>query len=81
VPDDSTEESAISFGLFRLLPKARLLEKDGVPVHSGARAFDILTLLAGRHAPLPIQSDCRLSNELQCIDFRCLVLMPNAGPK
>jgi DNA-binding winged helix-turn-helix (wHTH) protein len=48
VPDDSTEESAISFGLFRLLPKARLLEKDGVPVHSGARAFDILTLLAGR---------------------------------
>src|ERR1700756_586266 len=45
VPRDRTEETAISFGPFRLLPKARLLEKDGAPVHVGGRALDILILL------------------------------------
>jgi predicted ATPase/DNA-binding winged helix-turn-helix (wHTH) protein len=48
VPIDQPQDSAISFGPFRLLPKARLLEKDGVPVHIGGRAFDILIVLAQR---------------------------------
>jgi predicted ATPase/DNA-binding winged helix-turn-helix (wHTH) protein len=48
VARDRTEETAISFGPFRLLPKARLLEKDGAPVHVGGRALDILILLAQR---------------------------------
>ena len=48
VPRDRTEETAISFGPFRLLPKARLLEKDGAPVHIGGRALDILIFLAER---------------------------------
>jgi DNA-binding response OmpR family regulator len=48
VPRDRTEETAISFGPFRLLPKARLLEKDGAPVHVGGRALDVLILLAQR---------------------------------
>ena len=48
MPDDYAEVSAISFGPYRLLPRARLLEKDGVPVHIGGRALDVLILLAGR---------------------------------
>jgi len=43
-----TDDSATSFGPFRLLPKARLLEKNGLPVHIGGRALDILILLAER---------------------------------
>lgn len=42
------EESVISFGPFRLFPNARLLEKDGVPVHIGGRALDILIFLTQR---------------------------------
>jgi predicted ATPase/DNA-binding winged helix-turn-helix (wHTH) protein len=48
VPRDSTEDTAIAFGPFRLLPKARLLEKDGAPLHIGGRALDILIYLASR---------------------------------
>jgi hypothetical protein len=36
VPSNCTENSATSFGPFRLFPKARLLEKNGAPVHIGA---------------------------------------------
>ncbi len=39
---------AISFGPFRLFPKARLLDKDGVPLHIGGRALDILLVLSER---------------------------------
>src|SRR5690348_17168359 len=45
---EQTEDTAISFGPFRLLPKARLLERDGAPVHIGGRALDILIALAER---------------------------------
>ncbi|MGY3621079.1 ATP-binding protein [Bradyrhizobium sp. USDA 10063] len=45
---DNTDESALAFGPFRLLPKARLLEKDGAAVHIGGRALDILIFLAER---------------------------------
>ncbi len=48
MPRDGTEDAAISFGPFRLLPAARLLEKDGVPIHIGGRALDILIFLAER---------------------------------
>lgn len=43
-----SEDSAISFGPFRLFPKSRLLEKEGSPLHVGGRALDILIFLAGR---------------------------------
>jgi len=49
VARDHNEGSAISFGPFRLLPKERLLERNGIPVHIGGRALDILILLAERH--------------------------------
>jgi len=39
------DEEAVSFGPFRLVPARRLLEKDGVPVPLGDRAFDILLVL------------------------------------
>jgi predicted ATPase/DNA-binding winged helix-turn-helix (wHTH) protein len=48
VPDTNDQDSAISFGAFRLFPKSRLLEKDGAPLHLGGRALDILIFLAER---------------------------------
>jgi len=48
VPDTNDQDSAISFGAFRLFPRSRLLEKDGVPQHLGGRALDILIFLAER---------------------------------
>jgi hypothetical protein len=46
--NNNEQDSAISFGPFRLSPKARLLEKDGAPLHIGGRALDILIFLAER---------------------------------
>ncbi|WP_315802216.1 ATP-binding protein [Bradyrhizobium sp. SZCCHNS3002] len=48
MPDNDTQDSAISFGPFRLFPKSRLLEKDGAPLHIGGRALDILIALTQR---------------------------------
>jgi DNA-binding winged helix-turn-helix (wHTH) protein len=39
---------SIAFGDFRILPGERLLLKNGSPVHVGARAFDVLVILAER---------------------------------
>ena len=39
---------AFSFGPFRLIPHARLLERAGSPVPLSSRAFDLLCLLAAR---------------------------------
>jgi DNA-binding winged helix-turn-helix (wHTH) protein len=38
----------ISFGPFRLIPTARILEQSGAPVHLSARALDILIVLVER---------------------------------
>ncbi|QPF95288.1 winged helix-turn-helix domain-containing protein [Bradyrhizobium commune] len=48
MPDDNNQDSAISFGPFRLFPKSRLLERDGAQLHVGGRALDILIFLAER---------------------------------
>ncbi|WP_143198686.1 transcriptional regulator, partial [Bradyrhizobium sp. AS23.2] len=48
MPDANDQDSAISFGPFRLFAKSRLLEKDGAPLHLGGRALDILIFLAER---------------------------------
>jgi predicted ATPase/DNA-binding winged helix-turn-helix (wHTH) protein len=48
VPHENIEDSAISFGPFRLDPAARLLEKHGAPIQIGGRALDILIFLARR---------------------------------
>lgn len=48
MPDTNDQDSAIAFGAFRLFPRSRLLEKDGVPQHLGGRALDILIFLAER---------------------------------
>ena len=48
MPDTNDQDSAISFGPFRLFTKSRLLEKDGAPIHLGGRALDILIFLAER---------------------------------
>src|SRR5579863_7778203 len=39
---------AFSFGPFRVIPYARLLELGGSPVRLGSRAFDLLCLLISR---------------------------------
>jgi DNA-binding winged helix-turn-helix (wHTH) protein len=38
----------LSFGPFRVIPHARLLERDGSPVRLSSRAFDLLCLLVSR---------------------------------
>jgi len=43
--DIFTSKDVFSFGPFRLMPSARRLERDGVPVQLGGRAFDILLIL------------------------------------
>ena len=35
----------ISFGVYRLVPAMRMIEKDGVPIELGSRALDILIVL------------------------------------
>jgi predicted ATPase/DNA-binding winged helix-turn-helix (wHTH) protein len=51
------EKSAVSFGPFLLLPAERLLEKDGVPVHLGGRALDILIFLVERAGEVVSKKD------------------------
>jgi predicted ATPase/DNA-binding winged helix-turn-helix (wHTH) protein len=51
------EKGAVSFGPFRLLPAERLLEKDGVPVHVGGRALDILIFLVERAGEVVSKKD------------------------
>lgn len=48
MPPDNPAQPAVSFGPFRLVPTARLLERDGAAVHIGGRALDILIVLAER---------------------------------
>src|ERR1700676_4356118 len=55
VPHD--EKGAVSFGPFRLLPAERLLEKDGVPVHLGGRALEILIFLVERAGEVVSKKD------------------------
>ena len=40
--------TAFSFGRFRIVPYARLLERDGLPTPLSSRAFDLLCLLVSR---------------------------------
>jgi DNA-binding winged helix-turn-helix (wHTH) protein len=39
---------AFSFGPFRIVPRARLLERDGARMSVGSRAFDLLCVLVSR---------------------------------
>jgi DNA-binding winged helix-turn-helix (wHTH) protein len=39
---------AFSFGPFRIVPHARLVERDGLPMPLGSRAFDLLCVLVSR---------------------------------
>jgi DNA-binding winged helix-turn-helix (wHTH) protein len=41
-------DAFIAFGPFRLFPAARLLERHGIPVTIGSRAFDILITLVAQ---------------------------------
>jgi predicted ATPase/DNA-binding winged helix-turn-helix (wHTH) protein len=45
-PEQRVSQDVISFGPFCLFAAERRLEKDGVPVHLGSRALDILLVLA-----------------------------------
>jgi predicted ATPase/DNA-binding winged helix-turn-helix (wHTH) protein len=48
VTEDRTLTDIISFGPYRLLPAARTLEKDSIPIALGDRALDILLVLTER---------------------------------
>jgi len=54
---DQPAEAAVSFGPFQLYPTARLLERDGKPVHIGGRALDILIFLAGHAGQVVNKND------------------------
>lgn len=54
---DQLAEADISFGPFRLCPTARLLDRDGAPVHIGGRALDILICLAERAGEVVSKKD------------------------
>lgn len=54
---DQPTEVALSFGPFQLQAKARLLKRDGVPVHIGGRALDILIVLAERAGEIVSKRD------------------------
>ncbi len=56
-PAAHAERSAVSFGPFRLFPDERLLEREGVPVHIGGRALDILIALAERAGEVVSKTD------------------------
>jgi predicted ATPase/DNA-binding winged helix-turn-helix (wHTH) protein len=43
--DILASKDVFAFGPFRLFPSARRLERDGVPIQLGSRAFDILLIL------------------------------------
>lgn len=51
------DHSVYGFGRFQLLPSRQLLLRDGAPVRIGARAFDILTLLARRPGEIVSKTD------------------------
>jgi DNA-binding winged helix-turn-helix (wHTH) protein len=55
VERDTTE--IVAFGPFRLFAKSRLLERDGVPVELGGRAFDILCVLVNRPGQVVTKTD------------------------
>lgn len=42
------QDSSVSFGPFRLIPTARILERNGLPLPLGNRALDILIVLVER---------------------------------
>ncbi len=54
---DRPQRTAVSFGPFRLFADERLLEHDGVPVHLGGRALDILIALAERAGEVVSKAD------------------------
>lgn len=47
-PNELCSGGAVTFGPFWLFPRERRLEKDGIPIKLGARALDILLVLAER---------------------------------
>jgi predicted ATPase/DNA-binding winged helix-turn-helix (wHTH) protein len=46
--DESLEARTVAFGPFTLIPSRRRLERSGVPIELGGRAFDILVALVER---------------------------------
>src|ERR1700743_3145692 len=55
----STDE--VRFGPFRLVPRERRLEREGVAVHLGGRALDILVALARRRGEVVSKTElCRI---------------------
>lgn len=48
---------AFSFGAFRIVPYARLLERDGLPISVSSRGFDLLCLLASRSGEVVSKSE------------------------
>jgi DNA-binding winged helix-turn-helix (wHTH) protein len=50
-------QQSFSFGPFRIVPRARLLERDGAQMSVGSRAFDLLCALVSRPGEIVSKSE------------------------
>ena len=77
--------TAFSFGPFRIVPHARLLERDGVPAPLSSRAFDVLCLLVSRAGEVVSKGELiarawpDLTVEESCLRFHITMLRRALG--
>jgi DNA-binding winged helix-turn-helix (wHTH) protein len=77
--------TAFSFGPFRIVPHARLLERDGLPVPLSSRAFDVLCLLVSRAGEVVSKGELiarawpDLTVEESCLRFHMTMLRRALG--
>jgi predicted ATPase/DNA-binding winged helix-turn-helix (wHTH) protein len=57
IEENSPSDEVISFGPFRLYTAQRLIEREGVPLHLGGRAFDILIVLVEQASEVVSKSE------------------------
>ena len=77
--------TAFAFGPFRIVPYARLLERDGSPAPVSSRAFDLLCLLVSRAGEVVSKGDLMASAwpdvtvEESCLRFHITMLRRTLG--
>jgi predicted ATPase/DNA-binding winged helix-turn-helix (wHTH) protein len=57
IKENSPSDEVISFGPFRLYTAQRLIEREGVPLHLGGRALDILIVLVEQASEVVSKND------------------------
>jgi hypothetical protein len=60
IKENPPSDEVISFGPFRLYTAQRLIEREGVPLHLGGRALDILIVLVEQASEVVSKNDLEL---------------------